>query len=85
MIAFGNKILIDGEKVIVIPRINPTTGNEQWTPSETYRVAEQIATFSVLVDALERSMPAIEYYDEHEGAPDLLKAVKAVIAKAKGE
>jgi hypothetical protein len=37
-----------------------------------------------LLEALEMALGAVEYFDEHEGAPMLLDAVRAAIAKARG-
>jgi len=48
------------------------------------RHAHLIAAAPDLLEALEMALGAVEYFDEHEGAPMLLDAVRAAIAKARG-
>ncbi len=48
------------------------------------RDAHLIAAAPDLLEALEMALGAVEYFDEHEGAPMLLDAVRAAIAKARG-
>jgi hypothetical protein len=48
------------------------------------RDAHLIAAAPELLQALEMALGAVEYFDEHEGAPMLLDAVRAAIAKARG-
>jgi hypothetical protein len=48
------------------------------------RDAHLVAAAPELLEALEMALGAVEYFDEHEGAPMLLDAVRAAIAKARG-
>jgi hypothetical protein len=48
------------------------------------RDAHLIAAAPELLAALEMALGAVEYFDEHEGAPMLLDAVRAAIAQARG-
>lgn len=46
--------------------------------------ASLIAAAPEMLAVLEMTLPAVEYYDEHEGAFATLTAVRTAIAKAKG-
>lgn len=44
-----------------------------------------IAAAPEMLEALRNALPACEYYDEREGAPETLRTVQAAIAKAQGK
>ncbi len=46
--------------------------------------AQLIAAAPELLMALQMALPAVEYFDEHEGGEIVLEVVRAAIAKARG-
>ena len=77
----NNLPIIANMKKAARDRSLTTIGGGVFAPVEIEQAARLLEAVPELVAALEYAMEAIAYYNEHEGAPGMVEAARAALAK----
>jgi hypothetical protein len=73
-----DRLVVD-ENNCLVADCNPATAEDLGLPEDYRANARRIASLPTLHALLANCERAVAYYDEHEGAPELLNAVRAAL------